>query len=81
MKNEYGDIVFYFLIKYVDDYFEKMEYIKLIFKFLWKYFLKFCELCKKRKKYMKIIDIFFWENNFGLILFELFVKFGVSEFF
>lgn len=30
---------------------------------------------------MKVIDIFFWENKLGMILFWLFVKFGVSEFF
>lgn len=32
-KNEHGDTVFHSLIKYADDYPEKMEHIKPTFKF------------------------------------------------
>lgn len=81
LKNEHGDTVFHSLIKYADDYPEKMEHIKPTFKFLWKHFSEFCESRKKRKKYMKITDILFWENNSGLTPLELSAKLGVSEIF
>lgn len=81
LKNEHGDTVFHSLIKYADDYPEKMEHIKPTFKFLWKHFSKFCESRKKRKKYTKITDILFWENNSGLTPLELSAKLGVSELF
>lgn len=81
LKNEHGDTVFHSLIKYVDEYPEKMERIKPTFEFLWNHFAKLCESQKKRKKYMKITDILFWENNSGLTPLELSAKLGVSELF
>lgn len=75
-KNKKGDIVFYLLIKYVDVKFDKIQCIKKIFKYLWKCFVENCEV-----DFLKLIDIFFWENNVGFIFLYLFVKFGVSEFF
>lgn len=81
LKNEHGDTVFHSLIRYADDYPEKMEHIKPTFKFLWNHFSEFCESRKKRKKYMKITDILFWENNSGLTPLELSAKLGVSDLF
>lgn len=80
-KNEHGDTVFHSLIKYADDYPEKMEHIKPTFKFLWNHFSEFCESLKKRKTYMKITDNVVWENNSGLTPLELSAKLGVSELF
>lgn len=82
-KNENGDTVFHSLIKYADDYPEKMEHIKPTFEFLWDQFSKFCESRKmrKRKKYTKVTDMLFWENNSGLTPLQLSAKLGVSELF